>query len=80
MADPQKNVAVIVGDEVHDIAVLAGTTAADILAECGAPGDYWLATRDGQPFGPEDNVYARVNDGDKLVAAAQATVAGGLLT
>jgi hypothetical protein len=67
MADDQKRLAVVVGDDLRELTIRPGTTCADVLAELGVGGDYWLARRDGQPLGADENVWACAN-GEKLVA------------
>lgn len=67
MAEDEKRIAVVVGDDLREVTVRPGTTCADVLAELGVGGDYWLARRDGQPLGADENVWACA-DGEKLVA------------
>ena len=54
------------------LAIVPGNTAADILTKLGLQGSFLLAPHDDplHPFKPADNVYARVEDGDLLVASA----------
>ncbi len=77
MADDAKRIAVVVGDDLREVTVRPGTTCADVLAELGVGSDYWLAKRDGQPFGADENVWACA-DGDKLVAIPPVDVSATL--
>lgn len=71
-----KHVAIVTGDLTHDTIVQPGTTAADILASVGLPNDFTLSAKDDLPFGQNEEVYAKVNDGAKLWASPRASVAG----
>jgi len=68
-------VAMIAGSgQHHDLTIEAGTTARDILQQVGLQG-YVLYKDNGQhPFGETENVYASVDDGEKLQAAAKTDV------
>jgi hypothetical protein len=68
MADNEKRIAIVYGDDVYDVAIRPGTSADDILTTIGAIGDVWLADRQGQPLGPDQDIYISVVDGEKLVA------------
>ena len=71
-----KNVVVVVAGsgQHHDLAIEAGTTTRDILQQVGLQG-YVLSKDAGQhPFGESENIYAAVDDGEKLYAAAKTDV------
>ncbi len=70
-----KRLAVIAGDAIHDIIVYPGTTPNDIRNDLSLPQSYWVSTRDGQPFGDNESVFALVKDGDKIYASPEASVA-----
>ena len=72
-----KNVAIVVagaqGQEIKDLTIKPATTARDILRELGVD-RYAISKGDGRLFGPHDNVYEAVDDGEKLYATAEAEV------
>ncbi len=71
-----KNIVVIVAGsgQHHDLTIEAGTTARDILQQVGLQG-YVLSKDAGQhAFGETENVYAAVDDGEKLHAATKTDV------
>lgn len=72
-----KNIAIVVagaqGQEIKDATIKPGTTAADILKGLSLQ-RYVISKRDGKIFGPRDNVYEAVDDGEKLFASAEAEV------
>jgi hypothetical protein len=71
-----KNIVVIIAGsgQHHDLTIEAGTTARDILQQVGLQG-YVLSKDAGQhTFGETENVYAAVDDGEKLHAAAKTDV------
>jgi len=69
-----KRTGVVVGDQVHDVLVPAGTTAQDILTQLSLPTEYVLSKRDAQPFGDTELIYDAIRDGDKLYASPPAIV------
>ncbi|MBM4400569.1 MAG: hypothetical protein FJ045_01310 [Crenarchaeota archaeon] len=73
----EKNVAIVVagaqGQEIKDLAIKPGTTARDILKTLGLE-RYVISTGEGKLFGPRDNVYEAVENGEKLYASAEAEV------
>jgi hypothetical protein len=57
---------VIVGSgQIQDVDIIPGSTARDILEKLNLTGELSVVG-DPTPFGPNDNVYKRVEDGDKL--------------
>ena len=70
----EKNVAVVIGDTVHDVAIRPGTTAQDVLRQLNLSGDYVLSRKDGLPFGTVENIYELLSDGEKTYASAKAVV------
>lgn len=61
-------------DQYHDLTIEAGTTARDVLQQLGLQG-YVLSKDNGQhTFGDTENVYASVDDGEKMHAAAKTDV------
>ena len=58
----------------NDLTIEAGTTAQDILKQLNLSG-YVLSKDSGQyVFGESENVYANVDDGEKLHAASKTDV------
>jgi len=72
-----KNVAIVVagaqGQEIKDLTIKPGTSARDILKTLGLD-RYAISKGDGRLFGPRDNVYEAVDDGEKLYATTEAEV------
>jgi hypothetical protein len=72
-----KNVAIVVagaqGSEVRDVAIKAGSTSRDVLSTLQLDG-YVLSKADGRLFGPGDNVFQAVEEGEKLYASTEAGV------
>jgi DNA-binding PadR family transcriptional regulator len=73
----EKNIAIVVagaqGQEIKDLAIKPGTTARDILKTLELD-RYVVSRRDGRLFGPHDNVYEAVENGEKLYASTEAEV------
>ena len=74
----EKNIAIIVAgaqgsSEIKDLSIKPGTAARDILGTLGLDG-YVISKADGKFFNPQDNVYERVEDGEKLYATTAAEV------
>jgi len=73
----EKNIAIIVagaqGQEIKDLAIKPGTTARDVLQTLGLD-RYVISKGDGKVFGPRDNVYEQVENGEKLYATTEAEV------
>ncbi|MCC6678638.1 MAG: hypothetical protein IT436_16005 [Phycisphaerales bacterium] len=70
----EKHLAVISGDQIHDVRILPGTTAEDVRRQLSLPAEFLLSRRDGLPFGPTEPIYGVVQDGEKLFASAPAVV------
>jgi len=71
-----KNVVVNVAGtgQHHDLSIEVGTSTDDILKQIGLQG-YVLSKDSGQhTFGQYENVYAAIDDGEKLYAAAKTDV------
>jgi hypothetical protein len=73
----EKHVCVTKGNDTIDLTLGAGTTAADVLSQINASSDFFLSTRDGQPFGLNEVIYDQIRDGEKLFCSPPASVAGG---
>ena len=71
-----KPVLVIFGDKSSEISLQPGVTTADVLASLRLSDDHFLSTRDGQPFGANEEIYDQVSAGQKLFISAPASVAG----
>ena len=73
----EKNIAIVVagaqGQEIKDLAIKPGTTARDILKTLGLE-RYVISQRDGKLFGPHDNVFEAVEDGEKLYVSTESVV------
>lgn len=74
----EKNVAIIVAgaqgeQEIKDLTIKPGTTARDILQTLSL-NRYVISKGDGKVFGPRDNVYEQVENGEKLYATTEAEV------
>jgi len=70
----EKEVAVINGDRVFDVAIRPGTETREILAQLNLPADFCLSRRDALPFGDTEDVFGIVRTGEKLYASPPATV------
>ena len=70
-----KHLVVIVSGtgQPHDLEIQPGTTAGDVLKQIGLTG-YVLQKNGENPFGETENIYPRVEDGEKLYANSPATV------
>ena len=73
----EKRAMVVAGDQIIDVVVLPGATANDILQQAHLPAGYFLAERDGLPYGGTELVYERIRPGTKLYASPEARVAQG---
>ena len=73
----EKNIAIVIAgagsQEIKDLAIKPGTTAADILRTLNLE-RYAISRSDGGLFAPRDNVFEAVQDGEKLFASVQAEV------
>ena len=78
MPKEPKAVSVVVAGsgKVHDMDIAPGTTTRDILEKLNLSGELTKAG-DPTPFGSNDNVYAQVEDGDKLFFKPVSPVAIG---
>ena len=64
--EPKAVSVVIAGSgQIQDIDIAPGATARDILEKLNLTGELSVVG-DPTPVGPNDNVYKRVEDGDKL--------------
>lgn len=62
------SVAVSGSDEIKDLEIESGTTAADVLAALNLTNFELLPEKEGTPFGRTESIYGKVEDGDKLFA------------
>lgn len=70
----QKHLALVNGTQVHDLAIAAGTTPEDVRRQLSLPPDLLISRRDAMPFGPGEDLYGQVRDGEKLYASPPAVV------
>ncbi len=70
-----RRIAIVTPDKVLDATVEPGTTTADVLKFLGLNNGAWLSTRDGLPFGENEQIYCHIKDGDKLYVSPRAEVA-----
>ena len=71
-----KRIAIVIAgaqQEIKDLTIKPGTTARDILRSLQLE-RYVISKGDGKIFGPHDNVYEVVGDGEKLYASTEAEV------
>lgn len=65
----------------HDLEMLPGTTAQDVLNQVGLPEGYVLSSGKGQePFGSDEEIYSQIADGCKLFASTPVEVGSGPLS
>ena len=72
-----KHISVVIagsGEQIHDIEIPRGTTVRDLLQRLNLTG-HLSKYGDPAPFGENEELYARVDDGDKLVLGASTPVA-----
>lgn len=69
-----KKFAIFAGDQVFDGVAAPAATAHDVLTQVGLPGEYFLSTGNGLPFGETEVIYDKIRDGEKLHASSKATV------
>ena len=62
------------GEQTHDVEVQRGTTARDLSERLDLTG-YLTRYGDPAPFGENEEVFSRVQDGDKLILAPKNPVA-----
>jgi len=67
-------VSVVASGQIHDLTINPGTTAREILREIGLEDYDLLRQNESHPFGLDENVYAIVQDGEKLNARAKVDV------
>lgn len=68
-----KRVAVICGEELHDVDIDENTTTKRLLEKLHLPLSYFLSGRDAQRFGENEKLWHQVGDGEKLYASAPVT-------
>lgn len=78
MPKEAKAVSVVVAGsgKLQDVDITPGSTARDTLEKLNLTGELTVVG-DPTPFGPNDNVYKRVEDGDKLILKPNTPVAIG---
>lgn len=67
-------VSVVGSGQIHDLTINPGTTAREILRETGLEKFDLMRQNEPHPFGLDENVYAAVEDGEKLNARAHVDV------
>lgn len=70
----EKRIALCNGKQIFDLTIRPGTTGRDVLRTAGLPQDFQLSVGNGLLIQSEENVYAAVEDGDKLHASSRADV------
>lgn len=63
------------GEQRHDIGIQSGVTVRDLLEQLNLSG-HLSKLGDPAPFGENEELLSRVQDGDKLVLAPKTPVAG----
>lgn len=66
--DASKAVAVVVGNDIHDLLVRPGTTKEDVLNQIGLPADYQLSLHGHGEIGSNDVLFDVVQHGSKIFA------------
>lgn len=75
MMQTQRVVMVVHGNELQEVGIAPGTTAADVLNEIGVPNSYWISGREGRAFAKDEDIFHKVQDGQRLFVSAPADVA-----
>lgn len=70
----EKNITIVSNGTVHDLAVAPSTSTADVRRQINLPPEYLLSKRDGLPFGEQEDIWSRVQPGEKLFASPPAVV------
>lgn len=70
------SVSITGADEIKDLEVESGTTAADVLAALNLTNHLLLKEQGGTPFSRTESIYGKVEDGDKLFAVPDSDVGG----
>ena len=76
-ASKPKHVTIVLtgsGQQRLDVEILRGVTTRDLLSQLNLSG-HLTKLGDPAPFGENEDVYSRVEDGDKLILAPTTTVA-----
>ncbi|MBX7255925.1 MAG: hypothetical protein K1Y02_06155 [Candidatus Hydrogenedentes bacterium] len=64
-----KSISAVVAEsgQIRDLTIMPGTTAEEIIREVGLPSNYLITRGRGQsPFGQDENVYEKINNGEKI--------------
>ena len=76
----QKNITIVkpgAGEDgqsdAYDVTISAGMTAKQVLDQIGLQGDYSLTKGDGRTIAPSDDLFPKVDSGDKVFATTAAT-------
>lgn len=75
--EAKKTVSIVVvgaGNQIMDVDIIRGSIVRDLLERLNLSGEL-SKLDDPTPFGPNDDVYTRVEDGDKLTLNPLAPVA-----
>lgn len=78
-ASRSKRVSIVLagsGEQIHDIEIARGLTTRDLLQRLNLSG-HLSKFGDPAPFGEDEELYARIEDGEKLVLGAATPVAEG---
>lgn len=68
------SVSIAGADEIKDLELDSGTTAADVLAALNLSNYQLLPDQNGTPFRRTESIYSKVEDGDKLFAVPDSEV------
>jgi len=79
MPEEKKVISIVVtgsGNELHEVEIVRGVTVRDLLEKLNLTG-HLSKIDDPAPFRPNDDVFSKVKDGEKLVLGPKTPVAVG---
>lgn len=77
MPKESKAVSIVIvgsGDQIQDVEIFRGSTVRDLLEKLNLSGQL-TKVDDPTPFGANDDIFTRVEDGDKLILSPNTPVA-----
>jgi hypothetical protein len=77
MPTEKKAISIVVvgsGNQIQDVDIARGSTVRDLLEKLNLSGQL-TKVDDPTPFGPNDDIFTRVEDGDKLILSPNTPVA-----
>jgi len=77
MPKERKSISIVVvgsGNQIQDVDIVRGSTVRDLLEKLNLSGQL-TKVDDPTPFGPNDDLFTRVEDGDKLILSPNTPVA-----